>query len=147
MSWQCGLTESDYSGYRFAPLTSAWQVRIEAVKQRHCVDQYIERCLEGTYRVFHLQNLKSKKVYTLGVRLYDEWEVDQITGFANRPVNDELRRLCQVIADGFNMVEEGALKAIKDQERLQAERFKHQSPEDSSLRRWTLQLPYGSQYR
>ena len=140
LSWQCGLTESDYSGYRFTPLTSAWQVRIEAMKQRHCVDEYIDKCLAGTYRVFQVQSLNSKAAYTLGLRFYDEWEVDQITGFANRPVNDELRWLCQVIADGLDLVEEGALKAIKDQERFEAERLKHQRPEDSRFRRWTMRL-------
>jgi hypothetical protein len=147
LTWHCGLTEEIYSGYHFTPLTSAWEVRIEAVKQRHCVDQYIDHCIGGSYRVFRVQGLKSKTTFTLGLRLHDEWEVDQVTGFANRPVATELRWLCQVIADGFNILEEGALKAIKDRERLQAERLKHQRPEDSRRRRWTLQLPYGSQYR
>ncbi len=140
LTWHSGLTEEIYSGYRFTPLTSAWQVRIEAVKQRHCVDQYIERCIGGSYRIFRVQSIKSKTTYTLGLRLYDEWEVDQVTGFANRPVSDELRWLCQIIADGFNILEEGALKAIKDQERLEAERLKHQRPEDSRRRCWTMRL-------
>lgn len=137
LTWHCSLAEEVYSGYRFVPLTSAWQVRIEAVKQRHCVDQYIDRCIGGTYRVFRVKSLKSKATFTLGLRLYDEWEVDQVTGFANRPVTDELRWLCQVIADGFNLLEEGALKTIKDQERLQSERLQHQKPEDSKRRCWT----------
>lgn len=140
LTWHCSLPEEVYSGYRFTPLTSAWQVRIEAVKQRHCVDQYIDRCIGGTYRVFRVNSQKNKVSFTLGLRLYDEWEVDQVTGFANRPVTDELRWLCQVIADGFNLLEEGALKQIKEQERLNAERLQHQRPEDSRRRCWTKRL-------
>ncbi len=123
LKWHCGLPEETYQGYRFKPLTNAWQVRVEAVKQRHCVDQYIQRCLEGSYRAFSVQNIKSKTKYTLGLRLYDEWEVDQITGFANRPVSQELEWLCQVIADGLNILEEGELKSINEQKRLNAESF------------------------
>lgn len=112
LKWNSSFLEEIYKGYRFTPLTNAWQVRIEAVKQRHCVDQYIQRCLEGSYRAFSVQNIKSKTKYTLGLRHYDEWEVDQITGFANRPVTQELQWLCQAIADGLNILEEGELKSI-----------------------------------
>jgi len=141
LTWHCSLAEEVYSGYRFIPLTSAWQVRVEAVRQRHCVDQYIERCLGGTYRVFRVISPNSTTNFTLGLRLYDEWEVDQVTGFANRPVADELRWLCQVIADGFNLLEEGALKAIKEQERVDVENLKHQI---SRQPRWSSKLAYGS---
>lgn len=144
LTWDCSLAEEVYSGYRFIPLTSAWQVRVEAVRQRHCVDQYIERCLRGTYRVFRVISPNSKTTFTLGLRLYDEWEVDQLTGFANRPVAEEFRWLCQIIEDGFNLLEEGALKAIKEQERLNVESLKQQI---SRQRRRSSKLAYGSQYR
>ena len=49
-------------------------------------------------------------------------------------------RRATIINSGMPMLNDDIVQA-------QAERFKHQSPEDSSLRRWTLQLPYGSQYR
>ncbi|MEQ1622891.1 MAG: hypothetical protein ABL919_15945 [Methylococcales bacterium] len=140
LSWECGLRESEFSGYLFTPLTSAWLVRIEAVKQRHCVDQYIDRCLEGTYRVFSVQHIKNKTAYTLGLSLCDEyeWEIDQLKGFANRTAADSLWQLCQAVANGLDILEEGALKAMKDQERLQAERLRHQRPEDTRFRRWTI---------
>jgi hypothetical protein len=139
LSWQCGLSESDNSGFLFTPITNAWQLRLEAVKQRHCADNYIDRCIGGTYRVFRIKDLSSKATVTLGLCLYnDKWEIDQVKGYSNRPVSNKLYWLCQVIADGLDIIEEGALKDIKNNERLQAERFRNLRPEDIRFRRWSI---------
>lgn len=114
-TWNCGLTEVELSGYRFTPLNNAWQIRLEALNKRHCVDQYIHRCQRGEYRVFKVQSLKNKTSYTLGLRLYDDWEVDQIKAFGNRPASDSMFWLCQSIAEALNLLEDGGLKEIKAQ--------------------------------
>ena len=47
--------------------------------------------------------------------------MDQITGFANRPVTQEFEWLCQAIADGFNILDEGVQETIKEQNRRDTE--------------------------
>lgn len=115
LTWECGLSESELSGYRFTALTNAWLVRAEAVEKHHCVDQYIDSCLAGTYRVFRVQHITSKTSYTLGLRLHDEWAVDQVRGFANRHATESLRELCAVVAEGLNILYMEELKIRREQ--------------------------------
>jgi hypothetical protein len=127
LTWECGLSELELSGYRFTALNSAWLVRAEAVQKHHCVDQYIDRCLAGTYRVFRVRHNTSKASYTLGLRLNEEWEVDQVRGFANRHVSDSLWKLCGAMADGLNIIYAEELKIRRERNNARYKNSKHRT--------------------
>jgi len=81
------------------PLTDAWQLREEALRQHHCVDRYLQECLSGDYRLFSVRNAKSKRVATIGIELKDdEWKSFGIRGVANTAVEGSLQGIDREVA-------------------------------------------------
>ena len=108
LGWETLFAETTLRGYRFVPLSDAWQVRLEAVRHRHCADRFINECRAGVYRLFSVYGSDGAHKATLGmVWVEGRWMVDQIKGFANRPVSDSLKEISESLADGLEIVGEG----------------------------------------
>jgi len=114
--WETGLGETVIGGYRFVPLTDAWQVVREAVTYRHCADRYIDLCSGGQYRLFAVHDISGKHKATLGLKWAgSSWRLDQVKGFANQPVSGTLLKISASLADGLDLVGEGErARAAKD---------------------------------
>jgi hypothetical protein len=108
IQWECKLGAVTLGQYQFVPLINTWYVRQEALRNRHCADQYIENCRAGTYRLYSVY-YNNKHRATLGVEFENRrWEVHQIKSFANQSVSIELHCLADLIAEGLNLVNEGS---------------------------------------
>lgn len=91
LAWDSLLPQTEIGPWRIVPLTDAWQLRREALAQRHCADGLLEECLNGTNRLFSVRNAQGKCLATIGIeRAEDEWKVFGFRGFANRQVPDAL---------------------------------------------------------
>jgi hypothetical protein len=90
--WESLLGPVEIAGWRVEPLTDAWAVRRLSIQQRNCAHSYIERCVRGRVRLFVLRNRCGKVVATLGIeRQADLWKLFDIRGFANAPVEADMR--------------------------------------------------------
>ncbi len=91
LAWDSLLPEIQIGQWRIVPLTDAWQLRREALAQRHCADHYLEECLAGDYRLFGVRTGQGKRVATIGIeRAGESWKVFGFRGFANRKVPETL---------------------------------------------------------
>lgn len=107
IQWECKLGAVTLGQYQFVPLINAWQVRQEALRNRHCADQYIENCRAGTYRLYSVY-YNNKHRATLGVEFENRrWEVHQIKSFANQSVSIQLWSIADSFSEGLNLVNEG----------------------------------------
>lgn len=109
VAWECKLGATELAGYRFVPLDTAWAVRQEAVRYHHCADGYMDRCLQGKYRLFAVYDTGGRHRATLGLAhsAWSGWQVSQIRGFANRRVSQQLEQIADSIAGALDVVEEG----------------------------------------
>jgi len=131
VSWPCGLGEVEIKGYRFVPLNNAWAVRQEALRYRHCADNYIQHCLDGRYRLYAVFDKLNRHKATLGLQCSgNAWSVNQIKGFANQTVSEQLRSIADSISAGLEVVDEGreAREALR---RRQEEQSAKQAAESS----------------
>ena len=85
IQWECKLGVVTLGQYKFVPLINAWQVRQEALRNRHCADQYIDSCVIGCYRLFGVYDRNEKHKATLGLKFEENhWDVHQLKSFANK---------------------------------------------------------------
>lgn len=97
-AWESLLPEMTIGKWRIVPLTDAWQLRREALKQRHCADQYLEACLAGTSRLFSVRD-KGRSVATIGIECSGKgWSDFGFRGFANQPVPEAMLGLEDEVA-------------------------------------------------
>jgi hypothetical protein len=105
LAWESALPETQIGPWRVVPLTDAWQLRREALSQRHCADQYLEECLDGKYRLFSVRTEQDKPVATIGIeRGGMDWSVFAFRAFANRPVRDTLTGLEDEVAQRYSQL-------------------------------------------
>lgn len=111
IQWECKLGALTLGQYQFVPLTNAWQVREEAIRNRHCADQFIDKCRAGIYRLYSVYFYNGKHKATLGVKFEDnQWELHQLKSFANQTVSLQVQSIAESIAEGLNFVNEGAVE-------------------------------------
>lgn len=109
IQWECKLGALTLGQYQFVPLINAWQVREEAIRNRHCADQFIDKCRAGIYRLYSVYFYNGKHKATLGVKFEDnQWELHQLKSFANQTVSLQVQSIAESIAEGLNFVNEGA---------------------------------------
>ena len=94
--WQTVLdTELLHDGLHVLELLSPGAIEDEARAMRHCIDGYVDDCLDGIYRVFSIQFRKTgERVATLGIGFFeDRWMLDDLKGPENSEVNGAVRSL------------------------------------------------------
>jgi hypothetical protein len=107
-SWSCKLGETEIGGYLFVPLDNAWKVRQEALRYRHCADDYIGACAAGEYRLYAIFDSKGRHKATVGYSSGGGiWHLAQIKGFANRTVSSKLERIAETLSAGLKLMDEG----------------------------------------
>ena len=102
LQWESCLPTIAVGPWTVLPLTDAWQLREEALRQHHCVDHYIEECLAGNRRFFSARNARGYRVATIGIAIdRHEWRSLGIRGVANTPVWASLEGLDDDIAQRY----------------------------------------------
>ena len=102
LKWESCLPRIALGSWNVLPLTDAWMIREEALRQHHCADRYLQECLSGGYRLFSVRNAKDKRVATIGIeRKNNEWESFGIRGLANAPVANSLKGLDAEVASRY----------------------------------------------
>lgn len=68
IAWDSALPETVINGITFTPLTDTRALAQEAYEMKHCVSSYADLCINGTYRVFAVQDAQHGRS-TLGIYL------------------------------------------------------------------------------
>lgn len=99
-----------YGAYVALPINSISGLIDEAESMHHCVVDYEDRCRSGEYLVLSIrERTEWTRIATLGLyRSEGFWNIDQISGYANKPVSLAIRRAASAITDRVN-----ALSCIK----------------------------------
>ena len=102
LRWESCLPAMEIGSWTVLPLTDAWQLREDALRQHHCADRYVQECLSGGYRLFSVRNAKGKRVATIGIELKgDEWKSFGIRGVANAAVEGALQGMDKEVAERY----------------------------------------------
>ena len=77
-----GLTDTEFGGYRIRALSDSYALWQEGLAMRHCIADYVERCVDDGLRVFHLQSEGSRDCWTLALEPDSgvEWRVHELRG-------------------------------------------------------------------
>ncbi len=87
MRWRSLLGETRIGPWTVVPLTDAWGLRQEALRQHHCVDSYRPACMDGDKRIFSVRNAKGRPAATLSISLEDgTWKAQSLRGACNKAV-------------------------------------------------------------
>ena len=105
LRWESCVHRITIGQWTILPITDAWQLREEALRQHHCADSYIRECLSGTIRVFSVQRRDGRRVATIGIERKDNgWKSFGIRGLANAPVKRALFGLDQEVVARYEYV-------------------------------------------
>ncbi len=112
IAWKSLLGDMDIDGVTCSPLSSRHALLKEGYVQHHCVGSYDNRCIEGIYRVFSLEDRKGNRS-TLGIALspYRRWIVDQHYGKYNGVISDEAKKAGEEISLRYTESYRAYLKA------------------------------------
>lgn len=112
IAWKSLLGDMDIDGVTCSPLSSRHALLKEGYVQHHCVGSYDNRCIEGIYRVFSLEDRKGNRS-TLGIALSPDrrWIVDQHYGKYNGVISDEAKKAGEEISLRYTESYRAYLKA------------------------------------
>ena len=107
--WSPLLESFEIDRWSVKPLVGSNQLALEGVRMKHCVEMYTERCLDGEYKVFAVEDTKSgQAVATLGLEWKDDkWVLEQARGKLNREVREELEPVVHAILGKANALPAG----------------------------------------
>lgn len=102
--WSPLLEPFIFNQWSVKPLVGSNQLALEGVRMKHCVMMYAERCRQGVYKVFAVEDAQTgQALATIGINLKsNKWELDQARGKFNRVVQEELKPLVAVIIEDAN---------------------------------------------
>ena len=111
LKWKSALDEFGLNGYRIVPILNAQDLIQEGLRMHNCLtrtyENYIERCAQGTSRIFsvrdsdsdgHIANIEIKQDETR-----NEWNVSQVRGIANLCLSSAFDAMAQDIARQYNL--------------------------------------------
>jgi hypothetical protein len=94
LRWDSALPEFHIDDWTIVPIVDAWSLHRLAITQRHCGDSFIDGCINGSERIFVINNQAGKITATLRLtNVNGEWSVGDIKGFANSDVPKEVSNL------------------------------------------------------
>jgi hypothetical protein len=98
--WDSGDVATNLGGYRISALSDSYALWREGLTMRHCIADYVERCVDDGLRVFHLQSETSRARWTLALAPDSEreWRVHEIRGPHNRVADADTRAIAQAWA-------------------------------------------------
>jgi len=117
-AWHSLLPAFEQGDFCIRPLISSHDLAREAYQMQHCVQDYVEPCLSGNYRLFSISRKSTgQPMATAGMgKEGDYWKIDQIKGRFNQTPDTRAARLGQVIQRKY-MHEEELIIERKIQER------------------------------
>lgn len=108
LKWNSLINEIDINHVKFTAVTTYPRLYEEAVNMHHCVDSYLEMCLENCYRVFHVDDNRGNTA-TLGISFDyhgrhndSSWSIDQIQAPCNQMPAKPIVKTCKSFLKTFN---------------------------------------------
>lgn len=102
LKWHSALATTTIGAWTVVPIEDAWALRHEALRQHHCADRYLGKCLAGDYRIFSVRNAAGRPVATIGIELGGNvWQSFGLRGACNKPVGQSLQGLDDEIAGRY----------------------------------------------
>jgi hypothetical protein len=106
VSWVSLLVEFETGAYCIVPLTSSRQLAQEAMAMRNCLASYAKDAQANGVRLFSIRARDSgRRVADLALRLdtvRNTWRIDEVAGFANRGIPDDIIGLAKAIEADYN---------------------------------------------
>ena len=112
-NWESNLVEATINGWKFTSVTNGFDLVMLGGKMGNCLRTYVNRCVEGKYRVFDIQNVKDEGQYgAMSIRWNafkdtHEWVVDQVEGSDYRKAPQSLREAALQIPALYNTHQSG----------------------------------------
>ena len=93
-----------FGGRTSVELNDAFVLQEEGRCMRHCVGSYAPICLSGRSRIFSLRDQADRPLATIELGSGDgnRWQVLQVMGIRNRPVDDMIAAVARKLADQVN---------------------------------------------
>ena len=109
LEWVSLIKNIEINDVKFSAIDTYTRLYQEAVDMHHCVDTYLEDCLEEHYRVFHAEDSKGNKA-TLGISLSHKkrrgspqaWCIDQVQAECNELTTKPIATACEALLVEYN---------------------------------------------
>lgn len=102
LKWHSALATTTVGAWTVVPIEDAWALRHEALRQHHCADRYLGKCLAGEYRIFSVRTPAGRPVATIGIELCGNgWQSFGLRGACNKPVGQSLQGLDDEVASRY----------------------------------------------
>jgi hypothetical protein len=100
-NWHSALPPIQVWIYRIVPLLSEKDLVTEGIAMRNCVATYLDHCASNRARLFSVRTSKTGK-RVANICIYEEanevWEMLEVAGRANSPVDDSMDKLADYLA-------------------------------------------------
>ena len=111
ISWHSPVTELAYHSGKVRALTNALALYDEGKTMRHCIDNYRDACIKGTFLAFHAEFERDGKPCQATVGLvkrehrFRKWQVSNVCGVANASFGREWPEIAKQLAGLCNVRE------------------------------------------
>jgi hypothetical protein len=97
-------TAIEDEGVRVVELLSAEAVQDEARIMRHCIDNYLDACEEGDYRVFSVQRITTgERLVTIGIFIEDgRWKIEDVREQGNEEAPEAFWEMAESVLHSVN---------------------------------------------
>jgi len=101
--WDCPVATVSIDGWSARALSNGKDLAEEGERMKHCVINYVDRCLAGGYQVFTVEHPDNgEPVATIGLKKYEDgWEIDQVQGQRNSEAPAEALVLAVALQEKF----------------------------------------------
>lgn len=90
-------------GITITPLTSGQKLLDEAIEMSHCVDQYVNNCLNGHCRIFRLTAEGGERAtLELSPKTAATWRVAQLQGYDNTDVSKAMMTVAKRVSSQYS---------------------------------------------
>lgn len=111
LEWDSLINDCEINRISFSAIISYTRLYQESVDMHHCVIDYLENCLHGNYRVFHVEDEQSNRA-TLGIYLgrsnpksrINNWFIDQVQSECNEMTTKAIYNACEILVANYNKI-------------------------------------------
>lgn len=105
-AWPSAIDAIEIRGVEIIPLQTGQCLYDEAIEMEHCVDQYMERCVQGYSRIFKVKSPDERATLELIRKTPNQWVVAQIRGWDNEDVSKELNTIAIEMAKQYSKADQ-----------------------------------------
>ena len=120
LTWSSPISAVRFGLWSVVPIANAWSLLRLAIAQRHCVNRFLDACLRGDAAIFAVENNFGKTVATIMLCHEDStWMINEVKGFANSKVSNELEGIARLVASRCNFNENRTASALTGRQHAQ----------------------------